>query len=334
MGVRPSWDAASRRVTGFEVLPLSILDRPRVDVTLRISGFFRDAFPSQIDLVDSRGARGRGTRGAARAQPAGGARREGRKRAHKPRCGRSDGAPARRPSRFRLQARGLWCGAPGPHRRARLGRGGRSRARLSRLGRLCLRRGGRGRCRASPVRAPPRRGRRRRPQPGQPRARSSRFRRLLPVRGRARGRRAPSLGARAGGLSQRSLAPRTAANPHPRRGDRARRARRAWSIRNGSPASCATATRAPSRWRRRSTISSPSRRPRGAVGDHHFDAVYEAYLADERVRGFLTDNNPAAAREMAERLLEAEARGLWRPRSNSAHPHLAALAAREPEKVP
>ena len=71
-----------------------------------------------------------------------------------------------------------------------------------------------------------------------------------------------------------------------------------------------------------------------AVGDHHFDAVYEAYLADERVRGFLTDNNPAAAREIAERLLEAEARGLWRPRSNSAHPHLAALAAREPEKVP
>ncbi len=53
MGVRPTWDAASRRVTGFEVLPLSVLDRPRVDVTLRISGFFRDAFPGLIDLVDS-----------------------------------------------------------------------------------------------------------------------------------------------------------------------------------------------------------------------------------------------------------------------------------------
>src|SRR5208282_848944 len=53
MGVRPTWDTASRRVVGFEILPLSILDRPRVDVTLRISGFFRDAFPSQIDLVDS-----------------------------------------------------------------------------------------------------------------------------------------------------------------------------------------------------------------------------------------------------------------------------------------
>ena len=53
MGVRPTWDGASRRVTGFEIMPLSVLGRPRVDVTLRISGFFRDAFPHQVDLVDS-----------------------------------------------------------------------------------------------------------------------------------------------------------------------------------------------------------------------------------------------------------------------------------------
>ena len=53
IGARPTWDSASRRVTGFEVLPLDILDRPRVDVTLRISGFFRDAFPTLIDLFDS-----------------------------------------------------------------------------------------------------------------------------------------------------------------------------------------------------------------------------------------------------------------------------------------
>ncbi|MEM9715395.1 MAG: cobaltochelatase subunit CobN [Pseudomonadota bacterium] len=53
MGVQPQWDTASRRVTGFEVMPLSVLDRPRVDVTLRVSGFFRDAFPQQIALVDS-----------------------------------------------------------------------------------------------------------------------------------------------------------------------------------------------------------------------------------------------------------------------------------------
>ncbi len=53
MGVRPTWDPASRRVTGFEVLPLSVLDRPRVDVTFRISGFFRDAFPGLVALIDS-----------------------------------------------------------------------------------------------------------------------------------------------------------------------------------------------------------------------------------------------------------------------------------------
>ena len=53
IGARPIWDSSSRRVTNFEILPLDILDRPRVDVTLRISGFFRDAFSNLIDLFDS-----------------------------------------------------------------------------------------------------------------------------------------------------------------------------------------------------------------------------------------------------------------------------------------
>ncbi|MEL7259598.1 MAG: cobaltochelatase subunit CobN, partial [Pseudomonadota bacterium] len=53
MGVKPKWDAANRRVTGFEILPEGVLGRPRVDVTLRISGFFRDAFPQLIALFDS-----------------------------------------------------------------------------------------------------------------------------------------------------------------------------------------------------------------------------------------------------------------------------------------
>jgi len=52
LGVQPVWDGISRRVVDFEVLPLSALGRPRVDVTLRISGFFRDAFPNLIDLFD------------------------------------------------------------------------------------------------------------------------------------------------------------------------------------------------------------------------------------------------------------------------------------------
>ncbi len=52
IGVQPIWDGISRRVVDFEILPLSVLGRPRVDVTLRISGFFRDAFPNLIDLFD------------------------------------------------------------------------------------------------------------------------------------------------------------------------------------------------------------------------------------------------------------------------------------------
>jgi cobaltochelatase CobN len=53
LGVQPVWDGVSRRVVDFEILPLSMLGRPRVDVTLRISGFFRDAFPNLIDLFDA-----------------------------------------------------------------------------------------------------------------------------------------------------------------------------------------------------------------------------------------------------------------------------------------
>ena len=53
MGARPTWDAESTRVSGFEIIPVSVLGRPRVDVTLRVSGFFRDAFPMQLDLVAS-----------------------------------------------------------------------------------------------------------------------------------------------------------------------------------------------------------------------------------------------------------------------------------------
>jgi cobaltochelatase CobN len=52
LGVRPMWDRNSSRVTGIEILPLAALDRPRIDVTLRISGLFRDIFEAQIALLD------------------------------------------------------------------------------------------------------------------------------------------------------------------------------------------------------------------------------------------------------------------------------------------
>ena len=52
LGVRPVWHPANRQVSGVEVIPLQQLKRPRIDVTTRISGFFRDAFPQLIDLID------------------------------------------------------------------------------------------------------------------------------------------------------------------------------------------------------------------------------------------------------------------------------------------
>jgi len=52
LGVKPVWQEESRRITGLEIIPLSELGRPRIDVTVRISGFFRDAFPNLIELID------------------------------------------------------------------------------------------------------------------------------------------------------------------------------------------------------------------------------------------------------------------------------------------
>lgn len=52
LGVRPEWDEASRRVSRLQVIPLVELGRPRIDVTVRISGFFRDAFPHVVGMLD------------------------------------------------------------------------------------------------------------------------------------------------------------------------------------------------------------------------------------------------------------------------------------------
>lgn len=52
LGVRPTWQVENRRITGVEVIPLAELGRPRIDVVCRISGFFRDAFPHLITLLD------------------------------------------------------------------------------------------------------------------------------------------------------------------------------------------------------------------------------------------------------------------------------------------
>ncbi|MFW8634468.1 cobaltochelatase subunit CobN [Cribrihabitans pelagius] len=55
-GLAPKWDEASERVSGFEVLPLSMLNRPRIDVTLRVSGLFRDVFPGLAQMFETAAA--------------------------------------------------------------------------------------------------------------------------------------------------------------------------------------------------------------------------------------------------------------------------------------
>ena len=64
-----------------------------------------------------------------------------------------------------------------------------------------------------------------------------------------------------------------------------------------------------------------------AVDDAHFEALYDAYLADDQVRGFMAEHNPAALAETIERFMEAIDRGLWRPRRNSAREDLTQRSA-------
>ena len=68
LGVRPVWDDASRRVVDLEAMPMAELGRPRIDVTVRISGFFRDAFPHVVTMLDDAVAAGGRARRACRGQ--------------------------------------------------------------------------------------------------------------------------------------------------------------------------------------------------------------------------------------------------------------------------
>jgi cobaltochelatase CobN len=66
----------------------------------------------------------------------------------------------------------------------------------------------------------------------------------------------------------------------------------------------------------------------GAVKSHHFDLAYHAFIADDAVRDFIEQSNPAALKEMAERFLEAMERGLWTAKSNSAKFDLERIAVK------
>ena len=67
----------------------------------------------------------------------------------------------------------------------------------------------------------------------------------------------------------------------------------------------------------------------GAVRDHHFEMLFDAYIRDEGVRAFMECSNPAALRETAARFLEALDRELWRPKTNFSYDLLRSLASGE-----
>ena len=326
MGARPTWDTASRRVTGFEVMPVSLLDRPRVDVMLRVSGFFRDAFPGLIDLVDS----------AARAiaalnEPA----------ADNPLAARvaadcaaliAQGMPAedaRRRAGYRVF--GSKPGAYGAGLQALIDeRGWQTEGDLARAyiawGGYAYGAGAEGA------------------------AEHALFERRLgaveAVVHNQDNREHDLLDSDdyyqfEGGLAvavrhASGVRPAVYHNDHSRpespkirtldeeiaRVVRARVVNPKWIagvMRHGYKGAFEMAATVDYMFAFAATAS--------AVKDHHFDAVYDAYIRDEAVHEFLEAVNPAALRDMARRLLEAQERGLWRPRLNTAHVHLAELAA-------
>ena len=313
MGCRPTWEPSTGRVTGFEILPLATLGRPRVDVTLRISGFFRDAFAPQIDLLDS----------AARAVMT------------------LDEPPEDNPAAVRFQAEGageaagtrIFGSKPGAY-----GAGlqamfdenlWKDRADLAEAflvwGGYAYGAGGEGQA-----------------------ARPLLERRLTQVDAviHNQDNREHDLldsddyyqfegGLTATVTELKGAAPRVYHNDHSRperpvirtledeiaRVVRARLVNPKWIagvMRHGYKGAFEIAASIDYLFAFAATT--------GAVRDHHFDLVHEALIADEAVADFMRHANPDALRETAARLLEAIRRGLWKPRSNSAAERLRLLA--------
>jgi cobaltochelatase CobN len=299
MGVKPTWEPASLRVTGFEILSLDLLDRPRVDVTLRVSGFFRDAFANLIDLFDS----------AARAVAA------------------LDEPPHLNPLAARAREEGDAArvfgsqpGAYGAGLQAMIDEGGwASRDELAqayvRWGGFAYRAGSEGRAAHA--------------------AFEKRLARIEAVLHNQDNREHDLLDSDdyyqfEGGLASavaraRGAAPAIYHNDHSRpeapkirtlaeevaRIVRARAANPKWiesCKRHGYKGAFEMAATVDYLFAFAATTD--------AVADRHFDALFDAYLRDEQTRDFVARVNAPALREMAARFLEARTRGLWRPGAN------------------
>ena len=328
MGVKPTWETASRRITGFEILPLSVLDRPRVDVTLRVSGFFRDAFPAQIDLVDSAARAVAALDEPAEQNPL--AAQVAEDRAKLIAEGASEEEATRRAG-FRVF--GSKPGAYGAGLQALIDeRGWQEAADLAKAylawGGYAYGAGAGGQAAQGLF--------------------EDRLKKVEAVVHNQDNREHDLLdsddyyqfeGGMTAAVEHLSGArPVVYHNDHSRpespkirtleeeiaRVVRARVVNPKWIagvMRHGYKGAFEMAATVDYLFAFAATTR--------AVADHHFDAVYAAYLEDESVRDFLQRHNPAALTEMAERLAEAQERGLWRPRSNSAAAELNAMRHRE-----
>ena len=328
LGVEPVWDHASRRVTGFNILPPAVLGRPRVDVTLRVSGFFRDAFPAQVDLFD------RAVRAVAELDEDEEDNPVRARVAAETALLEREGAPpdeARRSASFRVF--GSKPGAYGAGLQALVDeKGWDGTADLAEAyvawGGYAYGAGREGE------------------------AEHGRFReRLAGVQAVVHNQdnREHDLldsddyyqfegGMTAAVEHTGGARPMVYHNDHSRperpvirtleeeiaRVVRARVVNPKWIagvMRHGYKGAFEIAATVDYLFAFSATT--------GAVRDHHFDAVHAAFVGDDDVRAFMAEHNPNALVELADRLLEAQERGLWRARSNSAKALLEELAERE-----
>jgi cobaltochelatase CobN len=309
MGCRPVWVPESRRLTGVELVPLEELGRPRIDVTVRISGFFRDAFPNVVALLDAPSSWSRPPTSPTSRTPsaATSATRSGPS-VLRPRC--PSGLPPGALPRLRLEAR-LVRGRPAePDRRAELEERRRPGRGLHPLGLVRLHGDG---------------SRRRGPEP---------FKRRLSqvaVAVQNQDNREHDIFDSDdyfqfhGGMiaAIRALTGENpaayfgdTANPdHVRVRDLADEARRVFRSRVVNPKWIASVMRHGYKgaFEMAATVDYlfGYEATAGVIDDWMFEDLSRAYLRDPQVQDFLQEKNPWALRSMAERLLEAVDRGLW-----------------------
>ncbi len=317
IGAKPTWDLASRRVTGYEIVPLAVLGRPRIDVTLRISGFFRDAFPDQIALFD-RSIRAIGGLEEDPAENPIAPRMAAERQTHMTH-GISEAEAALRAGHRIFGAK---PGAYGAGLQALIDEGGWQTA--DDLAEAFTVWGGYAygaRSEGTPDRA----------------ALTRRLATVEAVLHNQDNREHDLLdsddyyqfegGLTAAVQAARGTRPAVYHNDHSRperpvvrtleeeiaRVVRGRVTNPKWIagvMRHGYKGAFEIAATVDYMFAFAATT--------GAVKDHHFDATFAAFVADETVAGFIKSNNPAAWAELTARLAEAITRGLWHPRSNTA----------------